>query len=228
MPRTETKTKPETETPNLDEEAAAYKKEVAENQSRLESELGEADTHKAALEKTVVGLDEDKGALQTRIQELEEELGQAESQAKKEPFVCDPTIVNAWLCPEDPNTRFHISHTGVHTINDPSSPLGRREHNREGDKFVAFKSGRSPFIDDPEINEWLATRPDQFHNVDDPDTPIWYNLKLAQIVTATSEPSLPPEVDIDAFMAGDIDPVRNDPAQMVAGMKAEVAARRQG
>lgn len=116
-----------------------------------------------------------------------------------------------------------------------ATPTGTRPAiGREGDKWAVFRNGVC-VTDDPEVIAWCESHPEVCKPINDPRVRAWVALRNAKTPTASSDPTLPPDVDVDALFAegGDlsrfahvVQPHAGDIID-VAQKEAEVAIQRE-
>ena len=88
-------------------------------------------------------------------------------------------------------------------LRDQNSATGMRDTQRENDVWIEFVGG-SFVTNDPVAIAWCREHDDICRDVSDPLTETWYMMKLAQTPLSNRAASLPPEVDVDAALGGDL------------------------
>ena len=141
----------------------------------------------------------------------------------------DPDRPRQFIAPQYPNSKYLVRAGTLISAPYQQTTLGLQpsinRNGGEGDLWVKFASGVCA-TNDPEVIEWLeahAGHPDThlaYHKAhkqearncgapiglcheSGPGVDDWATLKLAQIPTANRPASIPPEVDLDAFLRGD-------------------------
>ncbi len=131
------------------------------------------------------------------------------AKAQKAGKVSLPTLVGyrGFVAPVQQNTRILANpdpkDNPVIQLPDQNSPTGKRDTMRKNDVFIEFIGG-SFVTNDPRAIKWCEDHPAICRDVADPMTSTWYMMKLGQTALASRPASLPPEVDIDAALGGDL------------------------
>jgi hypothetical protein len=158
---------------------------------------------------------------------LEERLSRIEGRLQEAPTPAptdgeEPVLIpkeqrrRAFACPQKPNSEWLVQVGKVAQIRDPNSPTGYRDHRRDGDVKIKFRGGlwysadpkvadEQTLIDDKVRIAWCEQHPETARDVEDPMTPIWFDIKKGQMATSRSEPAFSQGIDVDAALAGDMD-----------------------
>lgn len=203
-----TTAEPPVEAPESPPEAQEEKGAVQTAEARAEAAEERARTAESAL-----------GRMEKRLSTLEQRLPDAPTPAPVDGEV--PVLIpkeqrrRAFACPQKPNSEWLVQVGKVQQIRDPNSPTGYRDHAREGDVKIKFTSGlwystdpqtanEQTLIDDKVRIAWCEQHPETARDVEDPMTPIWFDIKRGQMATSRSEPSFSQGIDVDAALAGDM------------------------
>jgi hypothetical protein len=111
-----------------------------------------------------------------------------------------PPGTRVFVAPAYPNMRVLVKQGKL--IQAPS-PDGPRDIRREGDVWAKFVGGIL-VTDDPDVIAWCEAHHDVCRDAYDPKTEVWVALVQAQRETATSEAKLPPGLDVEKLLEGDI------------------------
>lgn len=159
------------------------------------------------------------GMMEGRLLVIEERLREALAPTPvdgEEPVLIPKELRRrAFACPQAPNSERLIVPGKVEQIRDPNSPTGYRDHRRAGDVKIKFKGGlwysadpqaadEQTLIDDKVRIDWCEKHPDITRDVEEPMTPVWFEIKRGQISTSRSEPSFSKGIDVDAALSGDM------------------------
>lgn len=107
-----------------------------------------------------------------------------------------------FVAPLEQNTSILVKAGTIVQIRDPSSPTGFRDASRQGDIFATFVNGVL-VTNVPEVIAWCESHDALCRDVNDPQTDVWYEMKLAQIPLSTRDPSMAPSINIDRALRGD-------------------------
>ncbi len=120
-----------------------------------------------------------------------------------------------FVAPVDQNTKILANpseaENPVVRLRDQNSPTGQRDTMRENDVWITFVGG-SFITNDPVAIKWCRAHRDRCRDVSDPLTSTWYMMKLAQTPLANRAPSLPPEVNVDEALGGDLTKLGSEPS----------------
>jgi len=113
------------------------------------------------------------------------------------------TVVRKFACAKQPNGEFLVRAGQVVQVVDPSSPAGVKAFRRDGDKKIRFIGGISEETRDLEVIAFCEAHSD-IYDVNDPGTPLRFDLESIQLPTATREPIALPGIDIEKAIRGEI------------------------
>ena len=113
------------------------------------------------------------------------------------------TTVRKFACAKQPNGEFLVRAGQVVQVVDPSSPAGVKAFRRDGDKKIRFIGGISEETRDLEVIAFCEAHSD-IYDVNDPGTPLRFDLESIQLPTATREPIALPGIDIEKAIRGEI------------------------
>lgn len=205
---------------------AAQRLEAAEEAARLANERADqadARAH-AAEERAQTALE----TVESRMAALEARLSGApvpEPENDVPQYV--PTGQRGFVNPQAPEGEYLIAFGKVLQVRDPNSPTGYRDHAREGDIKVTFHGGVwvGGGIDaDPDDNKriaWLEAHPEIARDVQDPMTPIWFEIKAGQVATSRKEAAFS-GTDVDAALAGDINRLGGSSSAIVEDVRKQL------
>ena len=197
---------------------------------------GVADVQARADQAALATLEEKFVALETRLNEAAEEtdkptpIHDVEKPATNGKTAPPATPrARAFVCPQGPNEEILIKVGTVQRIRDPNSPTGYRDHSRDGDIKLKFRggvwqTGQAKDDYDPERIEWLEAHPKIARDVEDPTTPVWYELKTGQMETSRREAAFSKTADIDAALAGDVTQLASEGGIVVQQARQQVEA----
>lgn len=119
-----------------------------------------------------------------------------------------------FVAPEEQNTKILANpaetDNPVIRLRDQNSPTGQRDTQRTNDVWIEFVHG-SFVTNDSIAIEWCRTHTNICRDVSDPLTPTWYMMRLGQIPLANRVASLPPEVNVDEALGGDLTKLGAEP-----------------
>lgn len=148
--------------------------------------------------------EEQKAALDQASEEEDLLKGaqQALDKAREEGKIDTPRLdgYRAFVAPIFQNGKKLIKAGETVQIRDPNSATGFRDASRQGDVWVEFVGGMC-VTKDPVVQAWCDANTDICRDVEDPQTAVWYELKLGQVPLAWRD-ALPFSIDIDAALAG--------------------------
>ncbi len=190
-----------------------------------ESPLEEKDAIQVAEERAEVAEQRARTA-ENALGGMEERLSAVEGRLQETPTPVPtdgevPVLVpkeqrrRAFACPQKPNSEWLVQVGKVEQIRDPNSSTGYRDHRRAGDVKIKFTGGlwysadpqtanEQTLIDDKVRIAWCEQHPETARDVEDPMTPVWFEIKRGQIATSRSEPSFSKGIDVDAALKGDV------------------------
>lgn len=146
--------------------------------------------------------------------EADQEAADALEKAKEQEKLDLPDIegYRGFVAPVERNTRFLAVRGEVVQLRDQNSATGKRDTQRQGDKWVEFHNG-SFTTSDPDLIKWCEEHPNICRDSADPKTSLWFQIRFAQTKTSRRNPSLGAEANIDAFLDGETDKLgAEDPA----------------
>ncbi len=139
------------------------------------------------------------------LQEGADQLAKAQKTGK----VSLPALegYRGFVAPVAQNTKFLANpdpkENPVVQLPDQNSPTGKRDTMREHDVYVQFVNG-SFITNDPVAIKWCEAHDSICRDVSHPMTSTWYMMRLGQTPLSSRPASLPPEVDVDAALGGDL------------------------
>lgn len=222
---------------------AAAAPKAAESPSEEGGAIQSAEKRAEAAERRAEAAESTLGKMEARLAAIEGRLQEAPA---PEPTAGSPVAVpvppekrrRAFACPQHPNSEFLIQRGKVRQVRDPNSPTGYRDHDRDGDIKIKFTSGtwmgaeagadEQTRIDDKVRIAWCEQHPEIARDVEEPMTPVWFEIKKGQIATSRSEPSFSPGIDVDAALAGDISKLTGAGGHVVHAAREQVAAANRG
>jgi hypothetical protein len=193
--------------------------ETAESPPEEKTAIQVAEEARAAAEERARTAESTLVRLEDRLSAVEGRLQEAPTPA---PVVGEvPVLVpkeqrrRAFACPQKPDSEWLIKVGQVRFIKDPNSPTGQRDSLREGDVKIRFQGGlwysadpavadKQTLIDDKERIAWCEKHPEEARDVEEPMTPIWFEIKKGQMATSRSDPAFSQNIDVDAALAGDM------------------------
>lgn len=198
---------------------------------QVAEERAEAAEHRARTAEAALG------QLGDRLSTIEERLQEAPTPAPingEEPvLVPKEERRRAFACPQKPDSEWLIVPGKVQQIRDPNSPFGQRDYAREGDVKIRFQGGlwysadpknadEQTLIDDKVRIAWCEQHPEEARDVEEPMTPVWFEIKRGQMATSRSEPSFSRGIDVDAVLAGDTEKLGGVGGDTVLGARSLV------
>lgn len=173
--------------------------------------------------------------MEDRFQSIEERLKEVPT---PQPVSEEPAPVRApegprrcgYVNPQHPNGEYLIVVGKLQQIRDPNSPTGYRDHGRDGDVKIRFQNGvwisKGEEDDDKRI-EWCKAHPELVHDVEDPLTSVWFDMKTGQVPTSRRDPYVSSRTNVDAALAGDLSALGPE-GDVVSNVRGQVEAANRG